>query len=96
MKENLIIRIAGDGQFEVPGDEKLLAKLNTLEGQIAVLLRESQGELSRLMEKMAALVREQGCPLATELVESDLILPPPDLSLAEAEGIFAGGGLVPG
>jgi hypothetical protein len=31
-----------------------------------------------------------------ELVESDLVLPEPDISLKEAEELFAGEGLLPG
>jgi hypothetical protein len=46
---------------------------------------------------MLGLVREKGSPVPIdELVESDLILPEPDLTLIEAEELFVGEGLVPG
>ena len=46
---------------------------------------------------MLDLVRDRGTAVPVEeLVESDLVLPEPDLTLKEAEGIFTGEGLVPG
>lgn len=39
MKETFIVRIAGAGQYEVPGDEHLLAELNTLDNRIVALLQ---------------------------------------------------------
>ena len=47
--------------------------------------------------KLLELVRTQGRPLGeSELEGSDLILPPPDVSLAEAKAEFSGEGLIPG
>jgi hypothetical protein len=41
-------------------------------------------------------VRDRGTSLADEdLAGSDLILPPPDISLAEAQSEFTGVGLIP-
>ena len=41
-------------------------------------------------------IRTKGTPLGGEdLRESDLIVPPPDLTLAEAEAEFTGDGLLP-
>lgn len=44
---------------------------------------------------MATLVRDQGRPLEAALVESDLVLPPEDLTLCEAAELFEGDGLIP-
>ncbi len=45
---------------------------------------------------MLALVRAEGNELSEdELVESDVILPPRDISFAEAQGEFTGEGLIP-
>ncbi len=45
---------------------------------------------------MVELVRQKGEPLAVDqLEESDVILPPPDLTPAEAKNLFAGEGLIP-
>ena len=50
-----------------------------------------------LLKKMLDLVRTQGSPLPVdEIVESDLILPEPDLTLEEAQVLFVGEGLLPG
>ena len=46
---------------------------------------------------MLDLVREKGKPLPVdELVESDLVLPQPDITLEEAGELFTGEGLLPG
>ena len=45
---------------------------------------------------MLDLVREHGSPVPVdELVESDLVLPEPDITLLEAEEMFVGEGLMP-
>jgi hypothetical protein len=45
---------------------------------------------------MIALVRKDGNKLSDdELEESDVILPPPDLSFTEAAHEFTGDGLIP-
>jgi hypothetical protein len=45
---------------------------------------------------MLELVRREGQPLdGDELEESDVILPPPDLSFVEAAAEFTGEGLIP-
>ena len=45
---------------------------------------------------MIDLVRSKGEPLPDEdLTSSDVILPPPDTSLAEAAADFTGEGLIP-
>ena len=46
---------------------------------------------------MLDLVREKGAALPVEeLVESDLVLPEPDITLEEAEELFVGEGLISG
>lgn len=96
MKETLIVRIAGASQYEVPGDANLLVELNALDNRIVALLQESEAELRRLLGQMVALVRQRGHPLQDTLTESDLILPPEDLTLCEAAELFEEEGLIPG
>ncbi len=95
-KDTFIVRISGEGQYEVPRDAELLTELNALDNQIVSLLRESEAELQKLLGQMASLIRERGRPLQDTPVESDLILPPEDLSLSEATELFEGEGLIPG
>ena len=47
-------------------------------------------------EQLLDLVRGEGSPITDgDLVESDVILPPPDLTFAEAGEQFTGDGLIP-
>jgi hypothetical protein len=49
-----------------------------------------------VFEQMLDLVRREGSPLGDdELEESDVILPPPDISFVEAGSEFTGEGLIP-
>ena len=58
---------------------------------------EDEDQFERLLKKMLNLVREKGAPvLVDELVESDLVLPNPDITLEEAAETFTGEGLLPG
>jgi hypothetical protein len=50
-----------------------------------------------VFEQMLELVRRAGTPLGEdELKESDVILPPPDLSFVEAAAEFSGEGVIAG
>ena len=92
----MIVRILGEGQFNLPG--AAIDELNDLDNRmVAAVEGEDQATLTSLLREMEALVREKGTPLPVEeLVESDLILPETDLTLEEAEHIFIGDGLLPG
>jgi hypothetical protein len=91
----VIVRIATEGQYEVPDD--LLDELNRLDNE-TVSAVESADE-TRFAESYGALlelVRSRGTKLGEDdLQESTLIFPPPDLTLAEAEHEFTGEGLLP-
>jgi hypothetical protein len=91
----VIVRIATEGQYEVP--DSLYDELNRLDND-AVAAIEAADE-TRFVESFGALlqlVRERGTPLGDDnLDESAIILPPPDLTLAEAEEEFTGDGLLP-
>ena len=92
----MIVRILGEGQFNLPG--AVIDELNDLDNRMVEAVEdEDQAALTSLLKEMEALVREKGTPLPVEeLVESDLILPETDLTLEEAEHIFIGDGLLPG
>ena len=92
----MIVRILGEGQFNLPG--AAIDELNDLDNRMvdAVEAEDEKG-LQALLQEMVNLVKEKGSPLPLdELVESDLILPETDLTLEEAEHIFIGDGLLPG
>ena len=92
----MIVRILTEGQFEFPGAG--VDDLNKIDNQLVdVVEREDRPEFERLLKSMLDLVREKGTPVPVdELVESDLVLPEPDLTLEEAVEIFTGEGLLPG
>ena len=59
--------------------------------------RDHVGLAERLLKQMLDLVREKGSALPVdELVESDLVLPEPDITLEEGEQLFTGEGMLPG
>ena len=92
----MIIRILTEGQYSFPGAH--IDELNDLDNHlVAVVQEENQADFERLLKKMLDLVREKGTPVPLdELVESDLVLPEPDLTLLEAGELFTGPGLLPG
>ncbi|CAI8023783.1 hypothetical protein GBAR_LOCUS13882 [Geodia barretti] len=92
----MIVRILGEGQFNLPG--AVIEDLNDIDNRMVEAVESENEESFRsLLQEMIALVREKGSPLPLdELVESDFILPETDLTLEEAEHIFIGDGLLPG
>jgi hypothetical protein len=91
----VIVRIVGDGQYEFPDDQA--DRLNELDNQLVTLVEAGdEGEFNDAWGKMVELVRSTGRPVADdELFPSDVILPPEDITLAEAAHEFTGEGLIP-
>ncbi len=92
----MIVRISSEGQYNLPGS--FIDQLNEIDNALVeAVAAEDQGAFETLLKRMLDLVRDNGTPLPVdELVESDLILPEPDLTLLEAEELFVGEGLLPG
>ena len=92
----MIIRILGEGQYNLPGAH--LDALNEIDNQLVESVEvEDREQFARLLDQMLHLVRDQGTVVPVdELIESDLILPEADITLEEAEHIFVGDGLLPG
>ena len=92
----MIVRILGEGQFNLPGS--VIDDLNDIDNRmVEAVAAEDAPQFQLLLDEMFRLVRDRGEPLPVdELVESDLILPETDLTLDEAEHIFIGDGLLPG
>ncbi|HOK58215.1 MAG TPA: hypothetical protein PK659_04715 [Methanothrix sp.] len=90
----MIIRIMGEGQYRAP--DAILEDLNAIDNRIVELVEKGDREGFRNeLLRMVSLVRERCEPLdVAEITESDLILPPPDLTFEEARGIFRGQGLI--
>ena len=86
----MIVRIFGDGQYRVPEDAH--ATLTDLDAKALAAL-ESEDEASFLAAYAALIehVHAAGERLADDALEpSELILPPADISIEEAHGMFTG------
>jgi len=100
-----VVRIlGGEGQFEV--SSAVLDRINAIDNRIVEMVagekkgeskEEENGERFReLLAEMIGVVKREGNALDPgEIVESDVIVPPADLSLEEAKKIFTGEGIIP-
>ena len=91
----MIVRIMGEGQFEI--DEEVAKGLNELDEQAEQAVAAGDRErLAELLERMAEAVRMNGARLPDEdLSPSAAFVPPPDLSLEEARRLSEDEGLIP-
>jgi hypothetical protein len=91
----VIVRIATEGQYQLSDDEA--GRLNELDNEaVAAVDGDDEDRFHEVFETMLELVRTHGSPLGDDqLEESDVILPPPDLSFVEAGQSFSGEGLIP-
>ena len=91
----MIVRIATERQYRLPDETG--EKLNELDNAaVAAVDAGDEDRFHELFEELLDLIRKQGRPLGDdELEESDVIVPPPDLSFTEAGAEFTGEGLIP-
>ena len=91
----MIVRISGEDQFRLPDADA--ERLNELDNRaVAAAEQGDEPGFRELWVQMLALVEADGDRLTDdELVESDVILPPRDLSFEEAREEFTGEGLIP-
>jgi hypothetical protein len=91
----MIVRISGEDQYRLANED--VARLNELDN--AVVAACEGGDEAGFADTFATLldyVRTKGERVGDDELEgSDLILPPPDLSFAEAGREFTGEGLIP-
>ena len=91
----MIVRISGEGQWELPDSDA--ERLNELDNQaVAAVEAGDEARFHELWNQMLDLVTGDGSELPDdELVESDVILPPRDSTFEEAKADFSGDGLIP-
>jgi hypothetical protein len=91
----VIVRVSGEGQYRLPDEDA--ARLNELDNRaVAAVEQGDETGFHELWSQMLVLVCDDGNALDDEeLVESDVILPPRDVTFAEAQGEFTGDGLIP-
>ncbi len=89
----MIIRIMGEGQYQA--SEDLFNELNKIDNHIVNLVEEGKAEEYR--KELARLISEikgKAEPIdPKDIVESDIIVPPGDLSFEEAKAVFKGEGI---
>jgi hypothetical protein len=92
----VIVRISTEGQYEL--EDGSIDTLNELDNDaVAACEAGDEKRFKASFGKLLELIRTQGRPLdEDELEGSELILPPPDVSLEEARSEFSGEGLIPG
>jgi len=91
----VIVRIAGEGQFQLPDEDR--ERLNELDNRaVSAVEQGDEAGFRELWSQMLELVGADGNALGEdELEESEVILPPRDVTFAEAQGEFTGEGLIP-
>jgi hypothetical protein len=91
----MIVRIMGEGQVEVGGDD--LEALNVLDDQLeAAIVAGDEGGFRTALEALLESVRQVGKALPAESLEpSDLVLPPVDAAMEEVRAMLGNEGLIP-
>jgi bifunctional DNA-binding transcriptional regulator/antitoxin component of YhaV-PrlF toxin-antitoxin module len=91
----VIVRVSGEGQFKLPDEDR--ERLNELDNRAVSAVEEGdETGFQELWSQMLELVSSDGNKLGDdELVESEVILPPRDITFEEARGEFTGDGLIP-
>jgi hypothetical protein len=91
----VIVRISNEGQYRLPDADA--ARLNELDNEaVAAAEAGDESRFHELWQQMLKLVESDGEALdEDELVESDVILPPRDVTFVEARDDFNGDGLIP-
>jgi hypothetical protein len=92
----MIVRIMGEGQFDVPDEQ--LDELNRLDDALAEAVESGDTASFRTaLESLLTSVRTQGSELPDDyLGPSDLVLPGPDATIDEVRTVLGEEGLIPG
>jgi PspA-Associated protein len=92
----MIIRIMNENQYVVPS--LYFDDINKLDNEIvSQIAKGDEKGFKKTYAKLIEIVRKNGVPMdVKQLKESDLIIPPADITFEEAKRIFVGEGLIPG
>lgn len=90
----MIIRIMGEGQYKL--SSALLDDLNVIDNRIVdYVAKNDEASFKRELSSLISTIKGKGAPLdPKEIVESDIIVPPADLTFDEAKRVFSGCGLI--
>jgi hypothetical protein len=91
----MIVRISTEGQYRMSSAH--LDKLAEVDEElISAVANEDRERYHTLFDQLLDIVRSNGEPLDPgELLESAIVLPPPDTTFEEARKLFVGEGVVP-
>jgi len=92
----MIIRILNDNQYIMPS--VYYDDINKIDNEIVRLI--AHGDKKGFKQKyseLIAIIHKNGIPMDPKIIkESDIIVPPVDLTFEEAKKIFVGDGIMPG
>jgi PspA-Associated protein len=91
----MIVRISGEDQYRL--EDGSGGRLNELDDDVLAAVQSGDEErFGDSYRRLLEFVRSNGEVVADDEIEnSDLILPPSDISVAEAAAEFTGEGLIP-
>ncbi|HEY5390343.1 MAG TPA: hypothetical protein VIJ83_07265 [Solirubrobacteraceae bacterium] len=91
----MIVRIFSDGQYRIP--DAAQTRLHELDVEtVKAIDADDENAFNASYGALVELIHGEGERLADDALEpSDLMLPPADISLAEAREEFTGEGLIP-
>jgi len=91
----MIIRLMGEGQYRI--EDSLLPRLNELDDKATAAAEAGdEATLDQALDAMFELVRSEGSPLPEdELLPSDALIPPSDLTLEETKQLLSHEGFIP-
>lgn len=92
----MIVRISGEGQYEVPTD--VLEALNELDASVEkALVEEDEATFRTALAALLERVRSSGTPVPVDVLEpSDLVLPHAEATIDEVQAALGEEGLIPG
>jgi PspAA-like protein len=92
----MIVRISGEGQFDVPDGH--VEDLNRLDDDLTKAVDSGdEAQFKAALEALLGSVRTAGEELPADFIgPSDLVLPSPDSSIHEVREVLGDEGLIPG
>jgi hypothetical protein len=92
----MIVRISGEGQFDVPDGH--VEELNRLDEDLTKAVDSGDdAQFTAALEALLASVRTAGKELPADWIgPSDLVLPSPDSTIHEVREVLGDEGLIPG
>ena len=92
----MIIRIMGEGQYNVKSSQ--FDKLNKIDNKIVEYVQKGdEKKYKKGLADLIGMIHREGIQLDNEdLIESDVIVPPADMTLEEARQVFRGTGIFKG